>query len=128
VLYPINFLGLHHYGRPTLASADPYELWRYRYLFDAMGDRVPTLLTEYGVDGTGTPMGQNGWRKAYRRFGDYLADLMVCDAQLEADGIECAFLYDVGGYKRDKKGKNVWASFNHERAEVEAILQAQGLL
>jgi hypothetical protein len=121
VLYPINFLGLHHYGRPTLANADPYELWRYRYLFDAMGDKVPTLLTEYGVDGTGTPMGQNGWRKAYRRFGDYLADLMVCDQQLEADGITCAFLFDVGGGKQ-------WQSFGHERAEVEAILKALGLL
>lgn len=121
VLYPINFLGLHHYGRPTLASADPYELWRYRYLREVMGDSVPTLLTEYGVDGTGTPMGQNGWRKSYASFEDYLADLMVCDAQLEADGILCAFLYDVGGGKQ-------WKSYGHERAEVEAILAAQGLL
>lgn len=121
VLYPLSFLGLHHYGRPTLAAANPYELWRYRYLFEIMGETPPTLLTEYGVDGTGTSMGQNGWRKSYQRFGDYLADLIECDAQLERDGVTCAFLFDVGG---DRK----WRSYNHEKAEVTAILQAQGLL
>lgn len=121
VLYPINFLGLHHYGRPTLATANDYEFWRYRYLADVMGELPPVLLTEYGVDGTGTPMGQNGWRKTYRRFPDYLAELMRCDAQLTNDGIRAAFIYDVGGGKK-------WASYGHERAEVEAILKAEGLL
>lgn len=120
-IYGPSFLGLHHYGRPTLATADPYELWRYRYMRQALGELPPLLLTEYGVDGTGTPMGQNGWRKSYRRFGDYLADLIECDAQLERDGVTAAFLFDVGG---DRK----WRSYNHERAEVEAILRAQGLL
>lgn len=119
-------LGLHHYGWPTLASADPMELYRYRPLRQALGDigiAMPeTILTEAGVDGSGTPMGRNGWRKAYRRFPDYLADLMAFNEELEKDGVCAAFLFDVGS--PDRK----WRTFGHEKAEVTAILQAQGLL
>jgi len=47
---------------------------------------------------------------------------MACNAEMERDGILCAFLFDVGS--PDRK----WRSYGHERAECEAILRAQGLL
>ena len=121
VLFSISYLGLHHYWRPTLAQGDPMETFRYIYLREKLGELPPILLAEAGCDGTGTPMGQNGWRKAYRRFPDYLADLLAFNERLELDGITCAFLFDVGGGRK-------WATYNHERAEVEAILKGQGLL
>lgn len=125
-----DYLLLHQYGRPKLLQGmddkgrvmgPEWMPLRHRVLIPALraagaATIPPIYLTEFGVDGTGSPLGKRGWRSLYPSFEAYLADLQLADDALcEDPEIQGYALWDVGG-------PDEWADFNHGEAEVRRIL------
>ena len=124
------YLLLHQYGRPLLLQGmddrgnvmgPEWMPLRHRVLLPALKAagcrRIPPIfLTEFGVDGTGSPLGRRGWRSLYRSFEAYLQDLQLADNALcEDPDVVGAALWNVGGTDQ-------WADFEHGETEVRRIL------
>lgn len=112
---PNAILGLHAYGRPDLKHGmddkgnlmgPEWQPLRHRLLIEQLKylgvSPIPQIvISEFGLDGTGTPLGQVGWRKlCANNFDAYLSQLAWADAEFAKDKeVLCVCLWNSGGGK-----------------------------
>lgn len=95
----------HSYGMRKLAPADwswEWHVMRHRKDWQALADagfpRPPTMITETGIDYSGNPE-RDGWRAQGLSAEQYVAQLVVADAEWRKDGVQLAIPF-------------LWADYN----------------